>query len=111
MTSGDSMAGADGSNSRMTLGDGAESTSAAGGGGAPQVPGSLPGGQIDLFRRPVEPEDLARDLKWEPLDLGRLPSVDEADPAWQRYGLGPILDVPRKFRNCYEAEDRVDYPR
>ena len=69
--------------------------------------------QLDLFRRPVEPEDLERDVRrpWLTLDdgtpSGRLPSVDEEDPIWQRYGLGPVCDVPCGMKGYYEAEERL----
>ena len=67
---------------------------------------------MELFRRrPVEPEDLERDVRrpWLRLDgpSGHLPSVDEEDPIWQRYGLGPVLDLPRSLKASYEADQRL----
>lgn len=68
--------------------------------------------QLDLFRRPVEPEDLERDLRREPLMLegdlpsSHLPSVDEQDSVWQRFGLGPVVDIPRNLRWRYEVKER-----
>lgn len=116
MMSGDSMAGVDGSSagrSEMTSCGWGEKHVSDGGQRCPPDSRILPGGQMELFgRRPVEPEDLERDVRrpWlnlnEDLPSGRLPSVDEADPLWQRYGLGPVLDVPRHERNDLERRDR-----
>ena len=69
--------------------------------------------QLDLFRRrPVEPEDVERDVRRQALVLddglptGHLPSVDETSIEWQRFGLGPVCDIPRAARSYYEAEQR-----
>ena len=70
--------------------------------------------QLDLFhRRPVEPEDVERDVRRQVLILddglptGHLPSVDETSLAWQRFGLGPVCDIPRGMKGYYEAEERL----
>lgn len=60
--------------------------------------------QLDLFRRrPVEPEDVERDVRRQILvligsSITDYPPINEEDPAWQRYGLGPVQDVPRHER-------------
>ena len=105
MSSGDSIAGA--------CGPDVWGEKHAGDGGRRRPPDSriLPAGQMELFhRRPVEPEDVERDVRRQILMLnpttGELPSVDEDDPAWQRYGLGPVLDLPRSLEESVRAQDR-----
>lgn len=68
--------------------------------------------QLDLFRRrPVEPEDVEHDIRRQILVLAissitDYPLIDEEDPAWQRYGLGPVQDVPRYAREELARKDR-----
>lgn len=68
--------------------------------------------QLALFPRPVEPEDLLDDVREAPFrdPVGlRLPRVPEAlvgDSASERFGLGPVVNVPRDAAEGLRGCDR-----
>ena len=68
--------------------------------------------QLALFPRPVEPEDVEDDVRADPfadrvgLFLSRLPAPPVGDPAYETFGLGPILELPRDVGECLRACNR-----
>lgn len=54
--------------------------------------------QLDLFPRPVEPEDVLADVRSDPFARwpeGHLPPAPVDDPGYEQFGLGPVVNLPR----------------
>ena len=65
--------------------------------------------QLALFPRPVEPEDVEADVRGDPwadpagLLFSHLPDAPVGDPAYERFGLGPVVNLPRAVAGCLWA--------